>query len=153
MAMAGALATAIAIRLYHLVMDGVMGLAGQLPADSRATAASLTNAFSSGLRRIPRRGPFFVSAQDSAAFTRPDARAGSIDAPSRSFTSAITRPMSFIEHAPVSATISRIFASASASLSLRGQEALDHRDFALPQPRRGPRGRSCGRCRPIRGAA
>jgi len=28
MAIAGALATAIAIRLYHLTMDGVMGLAG-----------------------------------------------------------------------------------------------------------------------------
>ena len=28
MAMAGSLATVIAIRLYHLVMDGVMGLAG-----------------------------------------------------------------------------------------------------------------------------
>ena len=28
MAMAGALATAIAIRLYHLAMDGVMGLTG-----------------------------------------------------------------------------------------------------------------------------
>jgi len=28
MAMAGAVATAMAIRMYHLVMDGVMGLAG-----------------------------------------------------------------------------------------------------------------------------
>ena len=28
MAMAGALATSIAIRLYHLTMDGVMGMMG-----------------------------------------------------------------------------------------------------------------------------
>ena len=37
MAMAGALATAIAIRLYHLTMDGVTGLAGGAPAAKAAT--------------------------------------------------------------------------------------------------------------------
>jgi hypothetical protein len=37
MAMAGALATAIAIRLYHLAMDGVMGVMG--PAATPAAAA------------------------------------------------------------------------------------------------------------------
>ena len=39
MAMAGAVATAIAIRLYHLVMDGVMGLAGAGSATTAAAAA------------------------------------------------------------------------------------------------------------------
>ena len=39
MAMAGAVATAIAIRLYHLVMDGVMGLAGGGSAGAAAAAA------------------------------------------------------------------------------------------------------------------
>ncbi len=43
----------------------------------------------------------------------------------------MTRPMSFIEEAPVSAMISRIFASASASLSCAGKEPLDHRDLAF----------------------
>jgi hypothetical protein len=38
MAMAGALATVIAIRLYHLVMDGVMGLAGGAMARPAAAA-------------------------------------------------------------------------------------------------------------------
>jgi uncharacterized membrane protein len=38
MAMAGAVATAMAIRMYHLVMDGVMGLAGGAPAAKAATA-------------------------------------------------------------------------------------------------------------------
>src|SRR5690242_13750288 len=38
MAMAGALATAIAMRLYHLTMDGVMGLAGGATAGRAATA-------------------------------------------------------------------------------------------------------------------
>jgi hypothetical protein len=38
LAMAGALATTIAIRLYHLTMDGVMGLAGM--AGGTAAAAS-----------------------------------------------------------------------------------------------------------------
>ena len=38
MAMCGAVATAIAIRLYHLTMDGVMGLAGGAPAPKAATA-------------------------------------------------------------------------------------------------------------------
>jgi len=38
MAMAGALATAIAIRLYHLVMDGVMGLTGGVAATPAAAA-------------------------------------------------------------------------------------------------------------------
>ena len=37
-AMAGAVATAMAIRMYHLVMDGVMGLAGGAPAAKAATA-------------------------------------------------------------------------------------------------------------------
>ncbi|HSV01387.1 MAG TPA: hypothetical protein VLI91_14900 [Roseiarcus sp.] len=37
MAMAGAVATAMAIRMYHLVMDGVMGLMG--PAATPAAAA------------------------------------------------------------------------------------------------------------------
>jgi hypothetical protein len=38
MAMAGAVATAMAIRMYHLVMDGVMGVAGGAPAAKAATA-------------------------------------------------------------------------------------------------------------------
>jgi len=38
MAMAGALATAIAIRLYHLVMDGVMGLTGGVAGTPAAAA-------------------------------------------------------------------------------------------------------------------
>ena len=38
MAMCGSVATAIAIRLYHLTMDGVMGLAGGAPAPKAATA-------------------------------------------------------------------------------------------------------------------
>jgi hypothetical protein len=39
LAMAGALATAIAIRLYHLTMDGVTGLAGASTAGTAAAAA------------------------------------------------------------------------------------------------------------------
>jgi hypothetical protein len=39
MAMAGAVATAIAIRLYHLVMHGIMGLAGGGSAGAAAAAA------------------------------------------------------------------------------------------------------------------
>jgi hypothetical protein len=38
MALAGSLATAIAIRLYHMVMDGVMGLAGGAAGGRAATA-------------------------------------------------------------------------------------------------------------------
>ena len=38
MAMCGSVATAIAIRLYQLTMDGVMGLAGGAPAPKAATA-------------------------------------------------------------------------------------------------------------------
>ena len=38
MAMAGALATAIAIRLYHLVMDGVTGVAGMAGGTAAAAA-------------------------------------------------------------------------------------------------------------------
>ena len=38
-AMAGAIATAVAIRMYHLVMGGVMGLAGGAAAGTPATAA------------------------------------------------------------------------------------------------------------------
>jgi hypothetical protein len=38
MALAGSLATSIAIRLYHMVMDGVMGLMGTT-ADGRAATA------------------------------------------------------------------------------------------------------------------
>jgi hypothetical protein len=38
MAMCGAVATAIAIRLYHLTMDGVMGVAGGASAPKAATA-------------------------------------------------------------------------------------------------------------------
>jgi hypothetical protein len=37
--MAGALATAIAIRLYHLTMDGVTGLAGASSGGTAAAAA------------------------------------------------------------------------------------------------------------------
>jgi hypothetical protein len=37
LAMAGALATSIAIRLYHLIMDGVTGLTGSAPAARTAT--------------------------------------------------------------------------------------------------------------------
>jgi hypothetical protein len=39
MAIAGALATAIAIRLYHLTMDGVMGLTGGAAAGRTAATA------------------------------------------------------------------------------------------------------------------
>jgi hypothetical protein len=39
MAMAGALATSIAMRLYHLTMDGVMGLTGGAAAGTAAAAA------------------------------------------------------------------------------------------------------------------
>ena len=39
MAMAGAVATAVAIRMYHLTMDGVMGLAGNGHAAKAAAAA------------------------------------------------------------------------------------------------------------------
>ena len=38
MALAGSLATVIAMRLYHMTMDGVMGLAGGAPAPKAATA-------------------------------------------------------------------------------------------------------------------
>jgi uncharacterized membrane protein len=38
LAIAGALATTIAIRLYHMTMDGVMGLAGGATAGKAATA-------------------------------------------------------------------------------------------------------------------
>ncbi|NUR45518.1 MAG: hypothetical protein HOP91_05100 [Sphingomonas sp.] len=38
MAMAGALATALAIRLYHLAMDGVMGLTGMAGGTAAAAA-------------------------------------------------------------------------------------------------------------------
>jgi prepilin signal peptidase PulO-like enzyme (type II secretory pathway) len=38
MAMAGAVATAMAIRMYHLVMDGVMGLTGTGATAKAATA-------------------------------------------------------------------------------------------------------------------
>lgn len=38
MAMAGAVATAIAIKLYHLAMDGVMGLSGNGSTAAAATA-------------------------------------------------------------------------------------------------------------------
>ena len=39
MAMAGALATTIAMRMYHLVMDGVMGLAGGAAGGAAAATA------------------------------------------------------------------------------------------------------------------
>ena len=39
MAIAGALATAIAIRLYHMVMGGVMGLTGGMAGGTAAAAA------------------------------------------------------------------------------------------------------------------
>jgi hypothetical protein len=38
MALAGSLATAIAIRLYHMIMDGVTGLTGAAPSGKAATA-------------------------------------------------------------------------------------------------------------------
>ena len=38
MAMIGGITTAMAIRMYHLVMDGVTGLAGGAPAAKAATA-------------------------------------------------------------------------------------------------------------------
>jgi hypothetical protein len=38
MALGGSLATVIAMRLYHMTMDGVMGLAGGAPAAKAATA-------------------------------------------------------------------------------------------------------------------
>jgi len=39
LAMAGAAATALAIKLYHLTMEGVMGLVGHTEASGRAKAA------------------------------------------------------------------------------------------------------------------
>ena len=54
-----------------------------------------------------------------------------MDVPRRSFTSAMTRPMSFIELALISAMMSRIFASRLGIVELRGQEAFDNGDFAL----------------------
>ena len=39
LAIAGALATSVAIRLYHLTMDGVMGMMGSAGAGTAATAA------------------------------------------------------------------------------------------------------------------
>jgi len=39
LAMAGAAATALAIKLYHLTMEGVMGLVGDTEASGRAKAA------------------------------------------------------------------------------------------------------------------
>ena len=71
------------------------------------------------------------SLQASAALTSALARAGSIWVPSLTFTSAMTRPMSFIDEAPVSAMIDWIAALASASLNLGRQEALDHGDLGL----------------------
>lgn len=38
MAMIGAVTTAMAVRMYHLVMDGVTGIAGGAPAAKAATA-------------------------------------------------------------------------------------------------------------------
>ena len=38
LALAGSLATVIAMRLYHMTMDGVIGLAGGAPAAKAATA-------------------------------------------------------------------------------------------------------------------
>lgn len=38
MALAGSLATSIAIRLYHMIMDGVTGLTGAAPSGKAATA-------------------------------------------------------------------------------------------------------------------
>jgi len=38
LALGGSLATVIAMRLYHMTMDGVMGLAGGAPAAKAATA-------------------------------------------------------------------------------------------------------------------
>ena len=52
-------------------------------------------------------------------------------APRRSFTSAMTRPMSFMLDAPVSATIARILACGVGVAELRGEEAFDHGDLAL----------------------
>ena len=43
----------------------------------------------------------------------------------------MTRPMSFIELAPVSAMISRIFACGFFLAHLRGQEALDDGDLGF----------------------
>ena len=65
----------------------------------------------------------------SAAFTSPLACDMSSCPAWRSFSSAITRPMSLRLCAPVSATIAAIAASASASLICARQEGLDHRDF------------------------
>ena len=50
------------------------------------------------------------------------ARAGSISLAWRAFTSAMTRPMSFIELAPVSTMIAWIAALASSSLSCLGRK-------------------------------
>jgi hypothetical protein len=100
---AGAFASALAIMLYHLVMDIGFGSAAR------------------------RGGAFFFRppiglVQERAVLTSALARAGSIDPPSLSFTSAMTRPMSFMLVAPVSATISRIFASASAAPNCCGRK-------------------------------
>ena len=41
MAMAGAVATAVAIRMYHLTVGGLMGITGTAPAGTAAAASSL----------------------------------------------------------------------------------------------------------------
>ena len=110
-------------------MDGVTGLTGAGGTASRT--ALIVRVFDFGSAAPLRRGLFCFSLRLQRRLHQAAARAGSIEAPRRSFTSAMTRPMSFIEEAPVSATISRIFASASASLSCFGQEALDHRDLGF----------------------
>ena len=98
--MGGAFAMAMAIILYGLAMDGVTGLTGSGGSRTAAAAASYS-VQSFWLRRTTRRGLFRTGCLGKRRLHQALARAGSIEAPSRSFTSAMTRPMSFIEDAPV----------------------------------------------------
>ena len=89
---------------------------------------------------------------DKAAFTHPLALLMSSSDPWRSFTAAITLPMSFRLSAPSSAAIALIAACASSS-KLRGQEILDHDDLGRLDVGQFLRGRPVRTSRSIRGAA
>ena len=106
------------------------GVTGAVTASAERAELHIARCSRSGLRRKPAAGPFCMF-RPARAFTSALARAGSIEPAWRSFTRAMTRPMSFIDDAPVSAMIACDGGAASASLHLRGQEALDHRDLGL----------------------
>ena len=81
--------------------------------------------------RTSRQAGGVVAHPASAAFTSPLARAGSMLLAWRAFTSAMTRPMSFIDEAPSSAMIAAIAALGFVLAHLLRQEPLDDRDFGL----------------------